>query len=105
MTLSSTETQLLIAGLGMVGCGIAFLVTAWLVSQGNATARKWFGSQVKFHTRYGIFATVSGLLNLGRLFVPDTFASPYSTFFLLSTIVLVVWLIGASIRDWLSRHR
>ncbi len=98
------ETQSLIGSLIVLGCGITWLVAAWLVSQGNATARKWLGSQIEFHS-YDIFATVSGLLNLGRLFVPDTVADPYATRFLLSTIVLVVWIIGASIRDWLSRHR
>lgn len=102
--LSNTETQLLIGSLGMLGCGMAFLAAALLVSKGNATARRWFGSQVKFYIRFGIFATVSGLLNLGRLVVPDTFASGYATFFLVSTIVLVVGLIGASMRDWRARH-
>ena len=105
MTLTNIETQSLIGSLMVLACGIVALVAAWLVSKGNTTVRRWFGPQTRFYIRLGIFAPASGLLNLGRLVVPDAYAGAYSTFFLISTIVLVVGLAGAAIWDWRARHR
>ncbi len=89
----------------MLGIGLVALVAALLIRKDNTIARRWFGLQVKFYVRFGIFATASGLLNLGRLIVPEAFASAYATFFLGSTIVLVVGLASAAIWDWRARHR
>jgi len=96
---SNPETQMLVGSLIMLGVGIAFLVAAILIRRGNTTAKKWSGSSSKLYAPIGIFATVSGLLNLGRFVVPDRFAGEYATFFLASTILLVGNLIITGWRD------
>jgi hypothetical protein len=94
---NNVDMRLLIGRLAMLACGIAFLVAAMLVGRQNVTAKKWFGSSVRLLILAGIFGTVAGLLNIGRLIVPASFAETYASFFLVSMILLIAVLIGAAL--------
>lgn len=90
--LSSAETQMLVGGLGMLGVGIASLISAVLVRRGHPTITKWFGSSANVYLRMGIFATVYGLLILGRFVVPERYFGIYARFFLASAILFPILL-------------
>ncbi len=97
--MDNIDMPMLVLSLAILGTGIVLLVAAVLVRRDNTRAKQWFGSSVKLLAVSGCFYAVTSLLNLGRLIVPTSFAEPYSTFFLISSILMgVVFIIGIAFR-------
>ncbi len=68
----------LIAGIGLAGVGIVYLIGALLLQRGYSTVAKHIGPTIRGNMFRGLAFLIAGLLNLGRKIVPDGYALLYA---------------------------